>query len=350
MKRKISIAVLLSLVAALALVALAGCSDAGKQAAIDAYKEAAAATSAAKNVKYDIDFDCTASVAGISAKIDGDANVHYAIPDDLNKLLESQFAADTTINVDAIVEELNMTAGAYYKDSTLYYNVDLGEINGEKTEPIKGFIKLPEETGDMLAKALDNVNLEEMAASLESDLPKFESYVTSGSYANGRIEMAFDTIRYLKDVAAATAKKSGSGFEEAMQAVAQIDQYVKSCDTRIVADLNADMTFKSVSMTVDLTIDGGAMDSSMPGDMEISLKLNCPKISLDPAQKVEFPSFEGYEDQSEMLGGLFGTTSGSTDGDVPATEGYSGSFDAPEDISPEELMELIEGSDLSSAA
>ena len=66
MKRKISIAVLLSLVAALALVALAGCSDAGKQAAIDAYKEAAAATSAAKNVKYDIDFDCTASVAGIS--------------------------------------------------------------------------------------------------------------------------------------------------------------------------------------------------------------------------------------------------------------------------------------------
>ena len=304
MKKRVFVGVILALAAALALGALAGCSDAGKQAAIDAYKQSTEAMSGQRNVKLDANYDLSVKAQGMTMKMDGDMKMHYAIPEDIAKVLESQFAVDMTINVDAVVEKINMGLGAYYKDHTLYYHAEMNGLD-EAIEPIKAYIKLPSELDSSLEKALSQLDLDELRATMEEQFPKFESYITAGSFNNGHLEMSIDTMRLIKDSITAAGRQSGEDFEEVLGSVSELQKSVKSCDTRFTADLNDDMTIKAYKITIDMVLDSSAMGGGVNGDVEVSMVIDCPNISLDPKQKVEFPNFEGYVDQTDQLGELF---------------------------------------------
>ncbi|MGI6221084.1 MAG: hypothetical protein ACOYIP_04340 [Coriobacteriales bacterium] len=321
--KKITLAVLVSLVAVLAMVALVGCGGGSKQQAIDAYKEAVANNAQnAQDMNFDATLTAKADMSGTDLlNIDGTMKVQYKLPDGITlNTNDAKAVVDAIDKIDMLVElDLEMNAmgestdlgvGIYATDGKMYM-----DLVAPDTDPTKVSFEV---TPEMKQQILDSVD--EMMASSEgssNDIAALaeqfpiEKYVKDGSVGDGTINLTLDLFKMIDDVAAKQAESGDTSLAESLQSIDMLKKALSNGDMYMTCKVNADNQITAMNISMDTDIDLGALTGEAAGasseqtKMHFVLNLDVPTYEINSGKDVKFPSFSGYEDLTdEMNDGL----------------------------------------------
>ena len=324
MRKMTVLALLVSLVAALAMVALTGCGGGGgKQEAIDAYKEAAA--SYTEDIQ-DLDFAGTltakADMSGTDVfSIDGAMKMQYKLPEGVSLNTEDPKAIiDSFDKIDllfelggtmnAMGESADLTMNVYITDNKIYL-----DMSGTDTEATKTFFEI---TPEMKQEILDSIDeaMSEISGSSGSDLSKLkeefpiENYVTDGSVNGDKVTLTIDLFKVLDDIVAKSATEDGGDVADALNSVSELKKAISNGDIIVEATIDDNKHFTSFKTSFDTDVDLGAAmggESSADSKMHITFVLDCPTYEVNAGKDVKFPSFDGYKDTTkEMASSLEG--------------------------------------------
>ncbi len=329
MRKRTMLAVLVSLIAVLAMVALAGCGGGDKQAAIDAYKEAAANyTDEVQDLNFDATLTAKADMSDTEIlSIDGAMKAQYKFPEgfsikasDPKQIVDSLDKIDMLLelggSMNAMGESAELAVDMYATDNKIYMHLVAPE-----TDEVKSFFEI---TPDMKKEILDSLDevMGQMEGSSSEDFAKLaeefpiEKYVKSGSIEGNKVTLVLDLFKMLDDLVSKTAAEDGSDVTEALNSIQEMKKALSNGDIVIEATISDDKQFKSFKMSFDTEIDlgaamGGGEDSAVAGDSKIHVNfvLDCPTYEVNTGKDVKFPSFDGYEDMTkEMTEGLESAT------------------------------------------
>ena len=312
MTRKIAIVAAAAMLCLAAAFAATGCQQGnpGKQAAIDAYKQASISTIGKEDMNVSADYEVDINLMGQSLTADGSFDFAYKLPGKKGSLLDLEALLDFAMDMDmpeaAGAEDTKMDLGLYLTDRTLYLNMSV-----PGTDPMKMGITLEDSDFKELDSALSSMGEIDLDSLRDQDMFPIDDYVLNGSFENGKLEMDIDIIGYTMYVMNESSKLSNGSLDETIEQIEQIKSAIKDPKCHFTANINSDGQFENMKMDISMTLDAAAVsgaDSSMSMDMDIEATFDCHTIDIDTGKDIKFPSFKGYEVQKvkaeDLLGGF----------------------------------------------
>ena len=317
MRKRMILAVIVSLVAVLAMAALAGCGGGDKQAAIDAFKEASATyTEDVQDMDFDATLTAKVDMSGTDLlSIDGEMKAQYKLPDgvtikadDAKQLIDSLDKIDLLFELSAAMnamgEASDLAVDFYVTDNKMYMH-----MASPDSEEVKSFVEITPEIKQQILDSLDEA-LSELDSSSSEDLAKLkdefpiEKYVTAGSVNGDKVTLTIDLFKVLDDLVAKSATEDGGDITEALNSIQAFKDACSNGDIIVEATINEDKHFTSFKVSMDMDLDFGAVmggESSASSKAHVTFVFDCPTYEVNTGKDVEFPSFDGYEDATEEM-------------------------------------------------